>query len=45
MKPSNAENIAVYGEPDPILQASTETERNPVIATGPIFSEVGYITS
>ena len=41
MKPSNAENIAVYGEPDPILQAFTGTERNPVIATGPIFSEGG----
>jgi hypothetical protein len=41
MKPSSAENIAVYGEPDPILQAFTGTERNPVIATGPIFSEGG----
>ncbi|MGH9924596.1 MAG: hypothetical protein ACRD5B_04390 [Nitrososphaeraceae archaeon] len=41
MKPSNAENVAVYGEPDPILQAFTGTERSPVIATGPIFSEGG----
>jgi hypothetical protein len=41
MKPSNAENIAVYGEPDPILQAFTGTERSPVVATGPIFSEGG----
>jgi len=41
MKPSNAEDIAVYGEPDPILQAFTGTERNPVIATSPIFSEGG----
>lgn len=31
------------GEPDPILQAFTGTERNPVVATGPIFAE-GYIT-
>lgn len=41
MKPSDTENIAVYGEPDPILQAFTGTERNPVVATGPIFSEGG----
>jgi hypothetical protein len=41
MKPSNTENIAVYGEPDPILQAFSGTERSPVIATGPIFSEGG----
>jgi hypothetical protein len=41
MKPSNAEQIAVYGEPDPILQAFTGTENSPVIATGPIFSEGG----
>jgi len=39
MKPSNAQQIAVYGEPDPILQAYTGTENSPVIATGPIFSE------
>jgi hypothetical protein len=38
MKPSNAEQITVYGEPDPILQAFTGTENSPVIATGPIFS-------
>jgi hypothetical protein len=41
MKPSNAEQIAVYGEPDPILQAFTGTENSPVVATGPIFSEGG----
>jgi len=41
MKPSDAESITVYGEQDPILQAFTGTERNPVIATGPIFSEGG----
>jgi hypothetical protein len=41
MKPSNAESITVYGEPDPILQAFTGTERNPVVATGPIFAEGG----
>jgi hypothetical protein len=41
MKPSNAEQIAVYGEPDPILQAFTGTEKSPVVATGPIFSEGG----
>ena len=41
MKPNNEENVAVYGEPDPILQAFTGTERSPVVATGPIFSEGG----
>jgi hypothetical protein len=41
MKPSNAERVTVYGEPDPILQAFTGTENSPVIATGPIFSEGG----
>jgi hypothetical protein len=41
MKPTNAEQIAVYGEPDPILQAFTGTENSPVVATGPIFSEGG----
>jgi hypothetical protein len=41
MKPSNAKQIAVYGEPDPILQAYTGTENSPVVATGPIFSEGG----
>ncbi|MPZ07346.1 MAG: hypothetical protein GEU26_13180 [Nitrososphaeraceae archaeon] len=41
MKPSDAESITVYGEPDPILQAFTGTERSPVVATGPIFSEGG----
>jgi hypothetical protein len=41
MKPSSAEQIAVYGEPDPILQAYTGTENSPVVATGPIFSEGG----
>jgi hypothetical protein len=41
MKLSNVEQIAVYGEPDPILQAFTGTENSPVVATGPIFSEGG----
>ena len=41
MKPSNAERITVYGEPDPILEAFTGREDNPVVATGPIFSEGG----
>jgi hypothetical protein len=39
--PSDTERIAVYGEPDPILQAFTGTENSPVIATGPIFTEGG----
>lgn len=39
--PSSAEHITAYGEPDPILQAFTGTDRNPVVATGPIFSEGG----
>ena len=41
MKPSNAERITVYGEPDPILQSFTGKERNTVVATGPIFSVGG----
>jgi hypothetical protein len=41
MKPSNTKTITVYGEPDPILLAFTGTERSPVIARGPIFSEGG----
>src|SRR5918996_338546 len=41
MKPQDKEQITVYGEPDPILQAFSGRERNPVIATGPIFSEGG----
>ena len=41
MKPSDAESITVYGEPDPILHAFTGTDRNPVVATGPIFAEGG----
>ena len=41
MKPSDAETITVYGEPDPILQAFTGRENSPVVATGPIFSEGG----
>src|ERR671922_247534 len=41
MKPSSAERVTVYGEPDPILQAFTGTENSPVVATGPIFSEGG----
>ncbi len=41
MKPSKTERITVYGEPDPILQAFTGREDNPVVATGPIFSEGG----
>ena len=41
MKPSNAERVTVYGEPDPILQAFTGTENSPVVAAGPIFSEGG----
>jgi hypothetical protein len=41
MKPNNAEQITVYGEPDPILQAFTGTENSPVVAAGPIFSEGG----
>ena len=42
MKPSNAERVTVYGEPDPILQAFTGTENSPVVAAGPIFSEGGH---
>jgi hypothetical protein len=41
MKPNNANQITVYGEPDPILQAFTGTEDSPVVAAGPIFSEGG----
>jgi hypothetical protein len=41
MKPQDKEQITVYGETDPILQAFTGTENSPVIATGPIFSEGG----
>src|ERR687891_695131 len=41
MKPNNAEQITVYGEPDPILQTFTGTENSPVVAAGPIFSEGG----
>jgi hypothetical protein len=41
MKPSNAEQITVYGEPDPILQAFTGTEDSPVVASGPIFQDGG----
>jgi hypothetical protein len=41
MKPQNKEQITVYGEPDPILQAFTGRENSPVVATGPIFSEGG----
>src|SRR5919109_5676298 len=41
MKPSSAERVTVYGEPDPILQAFTGTANSPVVATGPIFSEGG----
>jgi hypothetical protein len=41
MKPSKAEIVTVYGEPDPILRAFTGTENSPVVATGPIFSEGG----
>jgi hypothetical protein len=41
MKPSNAKQVTVYGEPDPLLQAFTGTQNSPVIATGPIFSEGG----
>ncbi|MDQ3838997.1 MAG: hypothetical protein M3297_06985, partial [Thermoproteota archaeon] len=41
MKPSKAERVTVYGEPDPILRAFTGTENSPVVATGPIFSEGG----
>ncbi|MGH9983635.1 MAG: hypothetical protein ACRD8W_06720 [Nitrososphaeraceae archaeon] len=39
MKPSSAESITVYGRRDSTLQAFTGTDRNPVVATGPIFSE------
>jgi hypothetical protein len=41
MKPQNKEQVTVYGEPDPILQAFTGTENSPVVAAGPIFSEGG----
>lgn len=41
MKPQNIEQITVYGERDPILEAFTGTENSPVIATGPIFEQGG----
>jgi hypothetical protein len=41
MKPSNASQVTVYGEQDPILNAYGGTPESPVIATGPIFLEGG----
>ena len=41
MKPQKTQQITVYGERDPILQAFAGTENSPVIATGPIFEEGG----
>ena len=41
MKPINASQITVNGDQDPILNAYTGTPENPVIASGPIFSQGG----
>ena len=41
MKPSNADQITIYGEQDPILLSYTGDMEHPVSATGPIFAEGG----
>jgi hypothetical protein len=41
MKPQSGNEVTVYGEPDPILQAFTGTEDSPVVASGPIFKDGG----
>ncbi|HET6590007.1 MAG TPA: hypothetical protein VFG45_07590 [Candidatus Nitrosocosmicus sp.] len=41
MQPRNQSDISVYGQLDPILNAYTSREGNPVVAAGPIFLEGG----
>ncbi|HSF49705.1 MAG TPA: hypothetical protein VLA74_03005, partial [Nitrososphaeraceae archaeon] len=41
MRPSNADQITIYGELDPILLSYTGDMEHPVSATGPIFAEGG----
>src|ERR1044072_7269361 len=41
MQPRNQNQIAVYGELDPILNAYTSRANSPVVASGPIFIDGG----
>lgn len=41
MQPRNQNDISVYGQLDPILNAYTSREGSPVVAAGPIFIEGG----
>ena len=41
MNPRNTNQIVVYGEQDPILNAFSGTPQSPVVAAGPIFLEGG----
>ncbi|MGE0689265.1 MAG: hypothetical protein AB7O87_01520 [Candidatus Nitrosocosmicus sp.] len=41
MQPRNQNDISVYGQLDPILNAYTSREGSPVVAAGPIFLEGG----
>lgn len=41
MQPRNQNDISIYGDIDPILNAYTSRDNNPVVATGPIFLEGG----
>ena len=41
MQPRNQNDISIYGDIDPILNAYTSRENNPVVAAGPIFLEGG----
>lgn len=41
MQPRNQNDISVYGQLDPILNAYTSREGSPVVAAGPIFMEGG----
>lgn len=41
MQPRNQNQISIYGEIDPIMNAYTSREGSPVVAAGPIFLEGG----
>jgi hypothetical protein len=41
MQPRNQNDISIYGQLDPILNAYTSREGSPVVAAGPIFLEGG----
>jgi hypothetical protein len=41
MQPRNQNDISIYGDIDPILNAYTSRDNNPVVAAGPIFLEGG----